>query len=393
MQLDLVRTLGELIATPSVNPMGRPVSGPEYLETRLTAHLEQLFLRLGLPYERQAVSPERENILCRIDGRSDELLLLEVHQDTVPTEGMTISPFEPAIREGRIYGRGACDVKGGMAAMLAAVARLADERPSTMPTVVLACTVNEEFGFTGASNLVKLWQQRQGLLSRQPDCAIVAEPTELNIVVAHKGAVRWKCHARGLAGHSSQPHRSRNAIYTASRAALAVEHYHREVLSQHPPHPLCGRPTATATMIDGGISVNTIPDHCRLEIERRLLPDENPEQVYRELLRYLAEHAAADDQLEHEPPYSSSPGLSQRLNGPLAERLLAQVREVAPQATATGVPYGTDAAVISAAGVPTVVFGPGSIDQAHTANEWLDLDQLARASEIYYQFACRGLRA
>lgn len=387
MPLDVLQTLRELIAIPSVNPMGRDVAGPEYLETRLTDHLERLFDRLGLRHHRQAVAPGRDNILCRIEGRSDRLLLLEAHQDTVPVDGMTIPPFEPTVSDARVYGRGACDVKGGMAAMLAAVARLAEERPAEMPTVVLACTINEEFGFSGATRLVEGWRADDPLLPRRPDMALVAEPTLLNVVVAHKGTVRWKCAARGVAGHSSQPRLAQNAIYAAGRVALAVERYQNEVLENRPAHPLCGRPTACATMIEAGISVNTIPDHCRMEIERRLLPDEDPDAAYREALDHIARHVSPGDQIEHEPPYVVARGLSDGDNGALAEQLRRAALPFATDCALVGVPYGTDAAVYSAAGVPAVVFGPGSIDQAHRADEWLAVEQLEKASEALYRFS------
>ena len=146
MPLDLVQTLAELISIPSVNPMGRDVDGPEYREHAVTDHLERLFTRLDIPWHRQHVEPKRENILARVDGdsRREEdagLILFEAHQDTVPVDRMTIDPWEPAVRDGRIYGRGSCDIKGGMTAMLGAFVRLAEERPSGMPTLVMACTV------------------------------------------------------------------------------------------------------------------------------------------------------------------------------------------------------------------------------------------------------------
>ncbi len=203
--------------------MGRPVSGPEYFEYRLTDYLERLFAQLGLPTERQTIAPLRDNLLARLDGeRTPEnggpLLLFEVHQDTVPVDGMTIEPWTPTVREGRLYGRGACDVKGGMAAMLGALARLTEERPPNRPTLVMACTVNEEHGFTGASGLCRLWSgERSSFLPRAPDAAIVAEPTQLKIVVAHKGVVRWRCHTLGRAAHSSRPEAGDNAIYRMAR--------------------------------------------------------------------------------------------------------------------------------------------------------------------------------
>src|SRR5262249_33706533 len=145
------------------------------------------------------------------------LMLLEAHQDTVPVGGMTIEPFTPTVRDGRLYGRGACDIKGGMAAMLAACARLAKERPAAMPTVVMACTVNEEHGFTGATALVRQWAESGGFIPRRPDAAVIAEPTQLQVVVAHKGVVRWRCHTRGRAAHSSQPQMGDNAIFRMAR--------------------------------------------------------------------------------------------------------------------------------------------------------------------------------
>ena len=141
MALDVVETLCSLVATPSVNPMGRDVSGDEFYEYRMTDRLEGIFRELGLPFERQQVAPKRSNIFARLDATdrhgSDQLLAFEAHQDTVPVDGMTIPPWEPTVRDGRVYGRGSCDIKGGMAAMLAAVSRLAEVRPAGRPGALL----------------------------------------------------------------------------------------------------------------------------------------------------------------------------------------------------------------------------------------------------------------
>src|SRR5262245_31726983 len=140
MPLDPVQTLRELVRIPSVNPMGRAVDGPEFFEHRVTDYLQALFTRLGLRWQRQVVEPKRENIVARLDGaispeKGGAVLMLEAHQDTVPIDGMTIDPFAAEERDGRLYGRGACDIKGGMSSMLTAVSRLAEERPAGMPTV------------------------------------------------------------------------------------------------------------------------------------------------------------------------------------------------------------------------------------------------------------------
>ncbi len=397
MPLDLVNTLSELVSIPSVNPMGRPVSGPEFFEYRVTDYLERLFDDLGLAWRRQPVAPKRENIIARLDGErpvseGGKLLLWEAHQDTVPVDGMTIDPWTPTVRDGRIYGRGSCDIKGGMCAMLGALARLADERPEGMPTIVMACTVNEEHGFTGASALAELWEgENESLIQRRPDAAVIAEPTNLNVVVAHKGALRWRCRTRGRAVHSSQPHLGDNALYKMSHVLQALRAYQENATPTITEHPLCGPATLSVGTISGGISVNTVPDECTIEIDRRLLPGEDSDQVFEEIRRYLADFSGVDFEIDHEPPFMKGLALSDDQNGALANRLADVGREALGACDLIGVAYGTDASVIAAADVPSVVFGPGSIEQAHTCDEWLSLDELERASEVLYRFGLAGM--
>jgi acetylornithine deacetylase/succinyl-diaminopimelate desuccinylase family protein len=401
VSLDLVETLRELVAIPSVNPMGGDGAGHEFGEARLTDYLESLCERLGLPCQRQTVHPGRDNLVARLDGPPAEaeggrVLLLGVHQDTVPVGGMTIEPWTPTVSEGRLYGRGACDVKGGMAAMLAAVARLAEERPAGMPNIVLACTVNEEYGFSGANALAG-WLCGDGtgsgseIIPRRPDAAVIAEPTGLDVVVAHKGVVRWRCHALGRAGHSARPEAGDNAIYKMARALVAMDRYQREVVGALKTHRLCGRATMSVGTVRGGTSVNTIPARCTIEIDRRLPPGEDPEGARQHLIDYLQREAGLDFPLQHDPPYMQGPALSDEKNGRLADRLAEIAAQVAGTCRRVGVPYATDAAFVSAAGIPTVVFGPGSIEQAHTDDEWLPLDQLEQAAEILYRFCREGL--
>ncbi|MEX2142769.1 MAG: M20 family metallopeptidase [Pirellulales bacterium] len=413
MTLNLPHLLADLIAIPSVNPMGRgEVAGAEVFERHLTDYLEQWFSRIGLETQRQTIEPGRDNLIARLEGSAGApVVLLDAHQDTVPVEGMTIDPFRPTTREGRLYGRGACDIKGGMTAMLGAVARVAAERPKPCPTVLMACTINEEHGFTGAQGLCDLWShvdaphvdaslrdaqsslgetrpRGRSIVPRKPDFAIVAEPTELGIVVAHKGMVRWQCRTLGRAAHSSLPQLGENAIFRMAEVLAALERYHRDDLSRSTAHPLCGRATLSVGTIQGGISVNTVPASCTIEIDRRLLPDDDPASVYREVIDYLARHVGRPETIEHLPPMMQSRGLSDTANGALADRLAVAVRELRGAAQKIGVPFGTNATAYGAH-FPTVVFGPGSITQAHTADEWLALDQLELASEILYRFLKR----
>lgn len=396
MALDLVQTLSDLVALPSVNPMGRDLSGPEFFEYRVTEYLEKLFDRLGLPWQRQQIEPKRENIIARLDGdvpasEGGKLLLLEAHQDTVPVDGMTIPPWTPTVRDGRIYGRGSCDIKGGMTAMLGALARLAAERPKGMPTVLMACTVNEEHGYSGAHDLAKLWAPgARSIAPRQPDAAIVAEPTNLQVVIAHKGAVRWHCKTHGRAAHSSQPQLGDNAVYKMARVLAALEAYAKQVGQSVPKHRLCGEATLSVGTIRGGLSVNTVPDECTIEIDRRLLPGETAMEVFPQIVEFIRKYPGVDFEVEHEEPYLKGSTLSDDHNGAVADRLSVVVRELYGRGDKVGVPYGTNASRISAAGIPSVVFGPGSIDQAHTADEWLSLDELEKASNAIYEFVRRG---
>jgi acetylornithine deacetylase len=391
MALDLTKTLSDLVALPSVNPMGKPAGDEIHFEHRVTAYLESLFRSLGVAYQRQTVEPLRDNIVARIDGEvspaeGGELVLFEAHQDTVPVDGMTIEPWTPVVRDGRLYGRGACDIKGGMTAMLGAFARLAEARKKGMPTIVMACTVNEEHGYTGATALADLWSQAGSIIPRKPDVAVVAEPTELQVVVAHKGVVRWRCRVHGRAAHSSQPHLGINAIFNMRPVLAALARYHHEVALKMKPHALCGTPTLSVGTISGGLSVNTVPAECTIDIDRRLIPGEDAREVYRQVVDFVTSETGGDAAIEHEPPYLIGLGLADENNGPLAERMVTAARAAGIDSRPAGVPFGTDAAAIGACGVPSIVFGPGSIDQAHTADEWLPLDQLAQASEALFRF-------
>ncbi|MCU0958574.1 MAG: M20 family metallopeptidase [Pirellulaceae bacterium] len=389
---DVVEILCELIRIPSVNPMGQPAAGAPYYEQALTDHLERFFHHLDVPVVRQSIAPQRDNLVACLAGTGNceagPIIVFDAHQDTVPVEGMTIPPWEPTVAAGRVSGRGACDVKGAMACMLTAFARLARDRPPGRPTLLMACTVNEEYGFSGAQALVQAWSTAAGpLCRRRPDQVIVAEPTDLHVVAAHKGVVRWRCHAVGRAAHSSRPDQGDNAIYRMAQAVLALQAY-AATLQQRPGDPALGPPTLNVGTIRGGLSVNTVPDYCTIEIDRRLLPEDAPEVARQDVLDALAGHPALADRLRHDPPFLVSRGLSDHENRALAEQLLLSIRRLGHDAHRVRVPYGTNAPFYAEAGIPTVVCGPGSIDQAHTADEWIAIDQLTAAVEVYYAVGC-----
>lgn len=382
--MDPIRLLADLVAIPSVNPMGRAVSGPQYLETRMADYLVAFFDRLGVACERKPILPGRDNVIARYhapDAAKHRVLLFDVHQDTVPVEGMTIDPFKPVISDGRLFGRGSCDIKGGMAAMLVAFARLVKERPVGSASVILACTVDEEFTHRGSSQIA-----HDGV---RADLAVVAEPTMLNIVTCHKGAIRWKVRTRGVACHSSTPERGDNAIYRMARVVSALRAFAAE-LSQREAHPVLGPATLSVGRIEGGQSVNIVPDWCEVEIDRRVVPGEVSSDCPYEVRAFLQERLDEADahEVEFLPPWVNLPALSDESSREWVGELAAVVARASGQVPSVhGVPYGTDAGPIAATGVPCVVLGPGDIAQAHTKDEWVALEQVERAAETYFHLA------
>ena len=392
-----VALLADLVRRPSVNPMGRDVAGPEYLEGRVADYLVQRFTAAGIPWARQPVSPGRDNVIARLDATVPRppVVLWDAHQDTVPADGMTIDPFSPLVRDGRMYGRGSCDVKGGMAAMIAALERLATRAGPRQATVVFVATVNEEFGFSGARAVCRLWAPAEGeaapatdgparrLLGRRPAIAVVAEPTSLDLVMQHKGAVRWRVLVHGRACHSAFPEQGASAIYPAARAALALEQLGAELLRRHVDHP-CGPPTLNVGTIRGGAGVNLVPDLAVLEVERRLLPDESADEARREAIARVAS-ACDGARIEHEEPFIESGGLPDATTDRSAAKWVTALEAEARRHGAgrrIAARYGTNASVYARTGIPGVVFGPGSIAQAHTPDEWIDLEQVDQAAAI-----------
>jgi acetylornithine deacetylase len=365
--------------------MGRPLSGPDIYERRVTAYLEDFFRSLGVSFERQSIAPQRDNILAWSDAAgAATTVIFEAHQDTVPTDNMTIEPFAARIENGRLYGRGACDIKGGMAAMLAAFARVVREKPKGAARVVMACTVDEEFTFVGAQRLVE-----SNLRGRFPSLlgAIVAEPTQLRIVDSHKGAVRWDLTTAGRSCHSSRPEQGVNAIYRMAFVLPHIERYAEELRASRS-DPRLGPPTLSVGRIDGGTSVNTVPDQCRIEIDRRLLPGETAPTALEHLHNYLRQNVDPSIAFSFSAPWLSAPALSAAGSEELVARLGAAIDSVIGTHQVEAVPYGTDAAPLADSGIAAVVFGPGDIARAHTCDEWVPLDEVEQASEILYRLAC-----
>lgn len=359
-----------LIAIPSVNPSGRLVEAPEEGEERIARFIHDWLVARGIETHTQEVMPGRANVVARVPGRVEPPIVFEAHMDTVSVEGMTVAPFEPRLEGGRVYGRGACDAKGCLAAMMVALARVAEGEPPPR-SVVLCAAVDEEYLHSGARRFL----QDSGPVA----AAVIGEPTLLRVVVAHKGALRLRVTTFGVSAHSSAPERGVNAIYRMARAVLALEDY-AAGLAARPPHPLVGRPTLSVGTIHGGVAVNVVPERCEIMVDRRVVPGETPDEARAEIEAALAPVLAAGDLIE---PTLKDRAVETSADEEIVKLALAATRPVTAIGVPEGVAYCTDGCDFAARGIPLVVLGPGDIAQAHTADEWIELAQLEQAVEVY----------
>lgn len=364
--------LAQMVAVETVNPK---FGGPPGGEARLAELLERAARAWGLQTRRFPLGNGAFNLLVSFEPFSDtEWLLLESHLDTVSVEGMTVPALQVTADGNRLYGRGSCDTKGSGAAMLWALRDYAvSGHPKRNAGVLFA--VDEEAGMTGAQAFSR--NELSGFLPRLRGL-IVGEPTGLAPVVAHSGALRWRSITRGVAAHSSDPSQGRSAISAMLKVVAALEE--KFVPLANGTHPLTGKAAASINVIRGGTAINIVPDYCEIHCDRRLLPGEDPQRV-------LADRDAALSglEVEHDSLYLAPP-LSPETSAALHAWLSPALAAAGLDATARGKAYATDASHYSAAGAPVLVLGPGDIAQAHTRDEWLDRNELLRASALYGAF-------
>lgn len=373
----VIQTLASLVSINSVNSSYEGGPGEREIATWVRTFFEQR----GIEVREQEVFPHRPNIIARLPGRNaSRRVILEAHMDTVSVQGMTIPPFVPNIADGKMYGRGSCDTKAGLAAMMHAVASLHEDGIQPPCEVWLAAVVDEEFSYRG---VVKLCEGLTG------HAALVAEPTGLRAVIASKGVLRWRIVVRGKAAHSGKPHLGVNAINHMARVILALEADHQRLAANA--HPLLGPATVNVGVIQGGVQVNFVPDTCAIEIDRRLLPGETVDAVlehYQSLLDGLkTEHPTLDAFME--PPMLTDEALETAADSEPSLLASTLLKEMGRDGTLCGVPFGSDASKLSRQGIPSLVIGPGSIDQAHAAVEFVDLAEVERALEFYRDFILR----
>lgn len=373
------RTLAEMIAINSVNPQFP--GGPG--EHELANYVAHFFHTHGISYEMQAVCPGRSNVVARLEGQpGTRTIVLEAHMDTATELGMSMPPFQPTRRGNRIFGRGSCDTKGGLAAMMHAMKALSRLPRGCANTVVFAATVDEEHLFRGISKFTENGFKADG--------AIVAEPTNLKPIIASKGVLRWRVIAHGRTAHSSRPELGVNAIAKMAKLIVAVtERFSGPAVARS--YPLLGLPTLSVGVIHGGNQVNQVPDACIVEVDRRWLPSETRDQVISDFEQVVL-HLKKNDsevEIELEPPYFQCDPLETPPGQGIVRMVVMAVKELGRDSSAGGVPYGSDASKLSNAGIDTVILGPGNIDEAHSPEEFVDLEEVLLAAHIYARVALK----
>ena len=367
-----VKLLRELIARPSVNPAFLPAGSSMGGEQRVAEFIAATARKAGLGVEFQRVFPGRQNVVARLipAGKVRQRILLAPHMDTVGVASEL--QFVPRAKNGRIYGRGACDTKGSVASMLRAVCEMAGRRERPQNTeIIFAGLVDEENNQSGSRAL--------GQSGMEADLAIVGEPTRLRVMTAHKGDLWLQLETRGKAAHGAKPHLGRNAVHEMARIVDLLETtYARQLRRKR--HPLLGIGTINVGSIRGGTQPNLVPDACVISVDRRTLPGENEGTVRREIQDLLWRHQRKARLINRKnsicPPMETSPRL----------KLVAQFLGAAGQMEGCGADFFCDAAILSEAGIPSVVFGPGDIAQAHTVDEWVSSAQLDRATALLGRF-------
>lgn len=373
-----VEILRDLVAIESVNPY---FPGGDRAEVEMSAYLAEFFRRLGLTPQFQEVLAGRANTWAELAvPGARRTLLFEAHMDTVTLEPVGAGLLEPRQENGRLFGRGSCDTKGSLAAMLAMFEALVEEPSELNVNIILLGTVDEEHKMRGIETFAERGPRVDG--------AIVGEPTELQVVSAHKGMTRWRLHTIGRTAHSSRPDLGDNAIYQMMNCVQEIVAAYEPILNSRS-HPLLDRPTLTVNTIHGGTAVNIVPGSCVIEIDRRVLPNEDYAQITPELHRIVEGIQGKNPALkvDIEDPFEEIPGIDTPVDSEIVQITTQIAGDMFGHRNAAGVPYATDAGWLAHAGVPVVVLGPGDIAQAHTDDEFVEVEQVENAVELYRQIA------
>ena len=363
MQDHSIKLLRELVAIDSVNPSLVPGGAGEEEVAQAVAHQMR---SAGLDVQLEHVVEGRPNVVGVLEGRSaGPTLMFCGHLDTVGVIGMS-APFNPVERDGRLYGRGAQDMKGGVAAMISAAESIARSGGLKSGRLIIAGVIDEEYKSLGAETLVKSWRA---------DAAVITEPTDMVIGIGHKGYQWVEVETRGRAAHGSRPEEGRDAILRMGRVLTRLDALGRRLQSKAP-HPILGTASLHASLIEGGRELSTYPDHCSLKMERRTIIGEpenaaliEVEGILDSLREEDAEFEGSAKMLFGQPPYETPP------DHPLPQFIEDAMGRLESRTNRSGMTFWTDAAILGKAGIPTVVFGPGGAG-LHGLNEYVLVEEV-----------------
>lgn len=358
-----VELAAELIRFDTINPPGQ--------EAACTAHLARLLENAGFRCEEVPLADGRPNLIARIGGKSEKPpIAFTGHTDTVPlgAQDWSVPPHGGIIKDGRLWGRGASDMKSGVAAFVVAATKLAHRLEGT-PGVILYITAGEETGSEGAFVLA-----RRGMRG-QAGALVVAEPSDNRPFCGHKGALWLKATTRGVTAHGSMPDKGVNAVYAAARAVMRLEAFDFNIAR----HAVMGAPTLNVGNFHGGLNVNSVPDRAEVGIDIRTLPGMQHARLLDQLGSYLGPGVALKTQVDVESVWTApdNPWMQDVFG------IYAAVSGTTPVVEAA--PYFTDASALTPAlgGVPTVILGPGPAHMAHQTDEWCDCARIDEATAIY----------
>ena len=367
----VVKLLRDLIALPSVNNAFLPHGDPHAGEERVADYLKNRARKAGLEIETQATNSGRDNLIVRLKplGQATHRIILAPHMDTVGGDLDKI--FRPTKKGERLHGRGACDTKGSVAVMFHAMEHLAKRHRPANTEIVFIGFVDEECNQTGSRAFSKL--------KLKANLALVGEPTRCRVVTAHKGDLWLRLSTRGKAAHGARPELGRNAIHTIAKCINAIETEYAQNLGKRR-HPVLGSSTINTGIVQGGSQPNIVPDVCEADLDRRTLPGESFATIHREIGEVLKKRGLKA-RLTNVKGYNC-PAMETDPSLPMVQQLMRTVRQTKP----LGVDYYCDAANIATTGVPAIVWGPGDIAQAHTADEWISIRQLERGMDVLTRF-------
>jgi acetylornithine deacetylase/succinyl-diaminopimelate desuccinylase len=372
--------IDRLVAFNTENPPGRELEAANFLAAHMKLGGWSVLL--------DEYKPGRANVIGRLDNGNGPTFAFNTHMDVVPAgDGWSSNPFQVLEKNGNLYGRGTCDAKGPLVAMVEAMHLLKAERSNWCGTVLGVFVADEETASEGAKHYA----------SKLPkiDYAVIGEPTSNSTVIAHKGSLRPRIRIHGVSAHSGTPGLGENAIYQAAHFIALVEDQYNSIV-RHRTHPLVGHATLTVTRINAGVADNVIPDRCELLLDRRMVPGESEQRVKEEfegLLRKAADDfGVRADIVEYVP--TTGGATETAIDHPVVVASLSASRRYGAKATAAqGFQGGCDLVHFRNIGAQGTVIGPGSLTIAHKPDEFVPIDEFVAASKIYRDIALEMLKA